>query len=996
MALFKKGGTQQNTRVSRRTRRMLIILTIEVGLLLVAVLSLLIYYRRSYYSVRVAEAGAVVTASDFLRNGSPNAVFTEDSGSFDTSVPGEYKLKVANGIFTYNTRLVVEDTTPPLGDVLDELEVRSGYDFSADMFFTRIYDHTKVDISFVNEPDHTFKGVQKVELRLTDAGGNTTVYTSELIITDVLYSLTIEVGDPVPDVMSFCGTVREAYFVTDVSVIDTSVPGEHPVEIYAEGVSHTSILRVKDTTPPELTVHKVVDYQYVLKHPEDFVESCTDMTGYTLSFAEEPDINALGRQKVTIVATDSSGNSTSRETELVLKEDTVYPVIYGARYRIFRVGDIIQYKSDVSVADNNPTGLSLEIDSSRVMTSLPGTYRVIYTARDMAGNETVRTVEYTIVARSVTEEYVYKMVDDLLKVLLSDRMDEMERMYSIYDYVAGLITRTSDSQKEDPILACYEGLTKQRGDSYTVACTLKLMLERAGFDTTLINSEKDITGDYLLDGQLDETGNWAWNADGRTWIYVGEGEPTGWVWNAVGHSWEFIEPEEEPAEDETPDEDAEPVVLYDDSDDLVKLDDPNWVWDAEDGIWIWIGPAEGEPDDSEPGEDIPAATDETDSDEADGDEDEPADDGEEIGGTLPDESEDGEVIPDDPDDLDRLDDPDWVWDPEDEIWIWIGSDEDDYEDESEIEHPYIIYDDPEDEDKLDDPDWVWDDEDEFWVWIGPAEDDPARVEDPNWLWNSEDEIWEWAGSDGDDDEYPEDEDIEDEDIDGGDDEDDDDDDGDLEAFDDWVFSEELGTWVWAGPIEEDPTKLDNPDWYWDEEAGAWRWIADDEADDVDEEPEAEEPEDDDTEQSDDGSEDHTDESEAGEKVTDAQDDEPAEPEGPVPDEDGWLEIIPEEEDDFIPNYWCLVKVEGKWFHVDACPRYDKARIFLWNDRIMQKFSAYDRYSHFYESKLYEEICYDEDAYELVYGPDYDRDYRQTLYPGNTIAEEWKEEGYDWH
>ena len=62
------------------------------------------------------------------------------------------------------------------------------------------------------------------------------------------------------------------------------------------------------------------------------------------------------------------------------------------------------FADGVTVSDNHALSVKLEIDDSKVDLSQPGTYPLVYTARDNAGNQTTVTVTVTVTDETNTPE----------------------------------------------------------------------------------------------------------------------------------------------------------------------------------------------------------------------------------------------------------------------------------------------------------------------------------------------------------------------------------------------------------------------------------------------------------------------------------------------------------------------------------------------------------------------------------------------------------------
>ena len=431
----------------------------------------------AYKTVRV-EAGIEVSASDFLKKEDSGAVFTRDSQPFDIAVPGEYQVRVKSGLFTHSCTLIIEDTIPPAAQPVSVMH-EVGEAFGATEFVSDITDATQVTVSYVKEPDFSRTGEQEVQVILTDRGGNWTVVDAKLYLIRLAEDVTMEAGGEMPGIDSFVEAGRNAVFLTRMSEIDSHRVGEHEVLIDVEGESYASTLHVVDTVPPRLEVHDVESFLQVPRKAEDFVSSSEDATELTFSFRQEPDLSLTGSQEVEIVARDGGGNETSALAHLTLQEDTQTPVIHGAVDLDYFIGESISYRKNVMVVDNCQEGVTLEVDTSGADLSTEGTYKITYTATDLAGNHSSATVNLTVRTRLYSEEEMYAYADAVLEEIIEPDMSLRDKAWAIYSYVLGNIAYINHSEKGDWIRAAYEGLVDKKGDCYVYACTAKALLTRA-------------------------------------------------------------------------------------------------------------------------------------------------------------------------------------------------------------------------------------------------------------------------------------------------------------------------------------------------------------------------------------------------------------------------------------------------------------------------------------------------------------------------------------
>lgn len=462
----------------RHTKRIWMVLICLVALTLFGVGGWFYVDGLAYKIVHV-EAGIVVSASDFFKKADERAIFTQDSESFDTTVPGEYQVKVKSGLFTHECTLIIEDTIAPTAEAV-HVDQQTGEAFGAEAFVTNIQDATPVTVSYVTEPDFYQAGPQTVQVILTDRGGNWTIVEAELFLVHVERHVTVEAGGGAPDIGSFVIAAREAAFVTPIGKIDYNSVGDYEILLNVDGEQYSSILHVVDTVPPQLEVHDIEGYVDAPRKAEDFVTETQDVTEVTIAFRQEPDLSKAGSQEVEIVATDAGGNETSKTALLTLEEDTEPPVIHGAADLVCFIGEGVSYRKNVAVTDNCPEGVTLEVDSSQVNQGEEGVYPVTYTARDVAGNTTTVTVNVTVRLRTYTLDDVNVYADAVLASITTPDMSLRDKAWAIYSYVRSHVAYTNHSDKGDWIKAAYEGLATGKGDCYVYACTSKALLTRAG------------------------------------------------------------------------------------------------------------------------------------------------------------------------------------------------------------------------------------------------------------------------------------------------------------------------------------------------------------------------------------------------------------------------------------------------------------------------------------------------------------------------------------
>ena len=466
-------------RKKRRNKKILLFILLVSVLTAIGLGGFLLYRDSLVYKICRVEVGGVVTPMDFLKKVDETAYFTKESEPFDTSIIGTYQIKIKTGIITVSSTLYVQDTIAPILEVKN-VSMRLGETCSVEDFVVKLEDKTKTQVSFLNTPDFSKLGKQSIEIIAKDLGGNTTSKRVELWITPVISPIYVELGSELPDISELVAEHVQATYVSDPLLVDCNVLGEYEVTVEVEGTEYVVQLIVRDTLAPSLELQSVTGYSMIEKKPEDFVISCEDLTSVSISYKELPNFQQVGEQKVSIVATDESGNQIQKETTLILKADEEPPVFTEAKDFIVYLGETVSYKSKVLVTDNCEEGLNLSVDASAVDIKKEGKYSVIYTATDLAGNSTSKTLTVTVKEYRADEEALYERVNAILDNILTDTMTQKEKCQTIYNYIRSIVSYISYSDKSDWVNAAMEGLNKGKGDCFVYFSLSKAMLTCAG------------------------------------------------------------------------------------------------------------------------------------------------------------------------------------------------------------------------------------------------------------------------------------------------------------------------------------------------------------------------------------------------------------------------------------------------------------------------------------------------------------------------------------
>ncbi|NLA85349.1 MAG: DUF5011 domain-containing protein [Clostridiales bacterium] len=164
--------------------------------------------------------------------------------------------------------------------------------------------------------------------------------------------------------------------------------------------------------------------------------------------------------------------------------DTEPPVIEGEDSVTIFIGEPASYRKYVTVTDNEDENVKLEIDSSAVNLNKEGTYTVIYTATDKAGNTSRKEVEIIVrekTEQDIQEEEVIAKARQVLSEITNDSMTPRETARAIYNWVRANIRYDGNYQNNtDWIKGAYDGFRNRRGDCYVFFGVTKALLNEAG------------------------------------------------------------------------------------------------------------------------------------------------------------------------------------------------------------------------------------------------------------------------------------------------------------------------------------------------------------------------------------------------------------------------------------------------------------------------------------------------------------------------------------
>lgn len=373
--------------------------------------------------------------------------------------------------------LTIQDTVAPLVE-FRALTLPLGTAPRAEDLVASVRDHSQVTVSFAQTPilPETYGDVE-AEVLVTDASGNTTAGKCTIRYAWLRDAVTVELGQTL-EIADLLLRPEDAALFADQEAVDrinAAGPGTYLITGVQGDVTCQCAVTVRDSVGPELEVKSLVLELGTAVQATDFVTRAWDVSGdVTVTLAGEPDYEQLGVQNVTVEARDASGNVTAAETTLEIREDMTPPVFQGVDEMRVEIGSTPDYGFSVVAVDNKDGYVEFTFQAIQEDTSRSGSYFVVYTATDKAGNKT--TVQRKIIVdhdQTDIQALVAKYADQL-----SD--DPVEIMNWCYRN----ITYWGDAWGDgDPV---WFGLTNWRGNCYVHAYCLQAILDNKGYETQLI------------------------------------------------------------------------------------------------------------------------------------------------------------------------------------------------------------------------------------------------------------------------------------------------------------------------------------------------------------------------------------------------------------------------------------------------------------------------------------------------------------------------------
>jgi hypothetical protein len=174
----------------------------------------------------------------------PNPVSTGSAVSYAKAAGA---VRQATGV-----SFIQKDTVPPSGTGVT-LYIFTGSTVTPDDFVTGISDSGKVKCEFITAPDTRLRGMQDVQIRLTDEAGNNSVVNAGCYVFFLQEAL-IEAGGTLPGFNAFIVNYVEVPGLSlSLGGADSKYTGEYNVVITSGRFKAETKLFVADTMPPVIT-----------------------------------------------------------------------------------------------------------------------------------------------------------------------------------------------------------------------------------------------------------------------------------------------------------------------------------------------------------------------------------------------------------------------------------------------------------------------------------------------------------------------------------------------------------------------------------------------------------------------------------------------------------------------------------------------------------------------------------------------------------------------
>ena len=326
----------------------------------------------------------------------------------------------------------------------------------------------------------------------------------------IKYKVDLETGSPIDRSIFFNEDVKSAEVLTDLTKINSSVPGKYQITIKLFGKKVTSILDVSDTTAPSGIAVPQTVMAGNIPDVKETVKDLYDLSGTVyVDYSGTPDISHAGNILVPVALTDAYGNTGIINVPFTVLEDTTPPEISGAHDITMVAGDPLKLMEGITVCDDYSLHPSLDVEASGFDSNAAGVYQVAYVATDDQGNVSRQPITITVNPRPdnyVYTEDVYALAQSVYDQII-DRFDysDVEITMRIFRWAFNNIVYTGHTDTSHWTGGAYLGFTSYHGDCYTSMSCCKALLDIAGIENMCVHGSSNYGNHYWnlvkLEGQ---------------------------------------------------------------------------------------------------------------------------------------------------------------------------------------------------------------------------------------------------------------------------------------------------------------------------------------------------------------------------------------------------------------------------------------------------------------------------------------------------------------
>ncbi len=217
------------------------------------------------------------------------------------------------------------------------------------------------------------------------------------------------------------------------------------------------------------------------------------------------------------------------DTTEAAANDVTAPVIRGESNIYVAKGSKVRYKSYIYVEDDMDPDPQIDIDNSDVDLSREGTYKLIYTVTDASGNSSSKTVNVVVGAQeepNVPDEEIYALADKVLATIIEDDMTDLEKVFAVFYYVRNTFSYVKDDNYWEYKQEAYQMMTTLQDNCYANVCVSKLLLERLGFESFMIQGELGYVDEHHYWNMVSIDGGVSWyHYDAAWWTWMRDEYP---------------------------------------------------------------------------------------------------------------------------------------------------------------------------------------------------------------------------------------------------------------------------------------------------------------------------------------------------------------------------------------------------------------------------------------------------------------------------------------